>query len=518
MVLHYFSVFSFTAAVATAVTWIVERIATRNALGMAAPSERHIHSSPIPRLGGVAVFTTSLIVFGMYWGMCKLGWIAGAASKPVATIFGIGSVFFAVGLIDDFRSLGPWTKLLIEVGGGAALFFSGIHAGVCAGPGSSLVSKLICLLATVGWVVLICNAINLIDGIDGLAAGAALFSMVTIFTLAVGSRPGIAAATAILAGSMVGFLIFNFNPASIFLGDSGSLFLGFVLSGLVLAESHLQTRVESVVLPILSFALPLTEVAISLLRRFLNGHALFGADREHIHHKLLDLGLTQRQAVAILYGVSALCTLLAIMVHKSAGVIMVPFAAILLLVAFFGVRRLGYGEFSEVGRMGVRIVWQKRSFSANVGVRKATAKLHQCHDLSELVAILEECLNRDFDGFEIILEEKFTGDLRLAPPWRRGALEKCWRSSEEKLFLKMGLAAGAGQPLGSITFFQNAKHELEADAELLSGVFRIAIACALENAVLLTRPQWVNEKDLASVYVSESRTFGLNQRAGIDLA
>ena len=398
MVLHYFFVFILTVIVATTLTWIVEKVATRKRLGKAAPSARHIHTVPIPRLGGVAVFTASLTVFGINWSMIERGWIAGTNSTQVATIFLLGTGFFAIGLIDDFRTLGPWTKLLFEVGGGTALFFFGIHAGFCSGPGASLGIKLLCLVTTVAWVVVICNAINLIDGIDGLAAGATLFSMVTIFTMAVNARPGIAAGTAILAGSMVGFLIFNFNPASIFLGDSGSLFLGFVLSGLVLAESHLQTRVESVVLPFLSFALPLTEVAISLLRRFLNGHELFGADREHIHHKLLDLGLTQRQAVAILYGVSALCTLLAIMVQKSAGLLIVPVAASLLLVIFFGVRKLGYGEFYEVGRLGLRLMQQKKTFSANVAIRKATIHLVQCQETEEFVRIMEECLRHDFDG------------------------------------------------------------------------------------------------------------------------
>jgi UDP-GlcNAc:undecaprenyl-phosphate/decaprenyl-phosphate GlcNAc-1-phosphate transferase len=137
VVLHYLSVFSVTAAIATALTCFVEKIATRKGLGMATPSARHIHSRPIPRLGGVAVFTTSLMVFGMYWWISKRGWIAGATSPHVARIFIIGIAFFAIGLIDDLRALGPWSKILVEVGGGTALFFSGIHAGVCSGTGSA---------------------------------------------------------------------------------------------------------------------------------------------------------------------------------------------------------------------------------------------------------------------------------------------------------------------------------------------------------------------------------------------
>jgi UDP-GlcNAc:undecaprenyl-phosphate/decaprenyl-phosphate GlcNAc-1-phosphate transferase len=483
MGLHYLSVFSVTAALATMLTWMVERIAKRKNWAMSQPLARHIHDQPIPRLGGVAVFTSSVIALAAYWGMTRMGWIAGVISPQVGYIFLIGVAFFGIGLIDDFRSLKPWSKLGIEVLGGVALFLCGIHAGVCSGPSATVLPKLFCLLVTVGWVVLICNAVNLIDGIDGLAAGAALFSMITIFTLAVDFKPGIAVATAILGGSMIGFLIFNFNPATIFLGDSGSLFLGFVLSGLVLAESHHTSKAESITLPVLSFALPLTEVAISVLRRFLNGHALFGADREHIHHKLLDLGLTQRQAVAVLYGVSALCTLLAIMVYNSAGPMIVPVAGILVLVAFFGGRKLGYGEFSELGRMGIRLVHQKKSLAYNIGIRKAISRLNQCHQTSEFVAIMEECLKHDFDGYEIILEDSFICDLRLPSPWHQGSMEKCWRSSEESLSLKMGLHEDTQHTMGSITLFQNAKQASTIDAAMLTGPFRMAIASALENAI-----------------------------------
>ena len=201
---------------------------------------------------------------------------------------------FAAGIWDDLRGLGPKTKLLVQVVSAAGLYFAGLRFfSVNGNFAGAVLSSAICLVATIGWVVLVCNAINLIDGLDGSAAGAALFSMVTIFTVAfVAGRYGVTMGTTILAGAVLGFLVFNMNPASIFLGDCGSLFVGFMLVHFVLAEAPKQTdAVNTFFVPFISFALPLTDTVLSVLRRFLSGRKLFRADREHIHHKLLELGL-----------------------------------------------------------------------------------------------------------------------------------------------------------------------------------------------------------------------------------
>jgi hypothetical protein len=161
----------------------------------------------------------------------------------------------------------------------------------------------------------------------------------------------------------------------------------------------------------------------------------------------------------------------------------IPVAAILLLAAFFGLRKLGYGEFSELGRIGDSILLQKRSFTLNVAIRKAVERLNACDDLEELGLILEECLTHDFEAFDIILDHEFAGSLRLPPPWHQGAMEERWRISEEEFAFKMRLYKGMGGPLGTITLFQNAKRTSQIDAELISGTFRSAIAHVLENAV-----------------------------------
>ena len=239
-----------------------------------------------------------------------------------------------------------------------------------------------------GCVVLICNAINLIDGLDGLAAGAALFSMVTIFTFAlVNGRHGSALAVTILAGANLGFLVFNFNPASIFLGDSGSLFIGFMLSGLVMSESGQQSDpLHSILVPVISLALPLTDLLLTVVRRYLSGHSLFGADREHIHHKLLALGLSQRQVVAVLYGVSALFAVMSLAFLYPSRLVAVPVMAIIVLFVFFGIRPLNYHEFDELERFALRLRQQKQIAASNIAVHKAADQLANADGAAAIIS------------------------------------------------------------------------------------------------------------------------------------
>lgn len=485
--LQYLASFLASIGVSAFLTWLVRDVASHFGLAKAPDSSRHIHSTPVPRLGGFAVFLAFVSLFTLYLFTATYKWAAGPNNTDVVRIVLIGAVFFLVGLVDDLVSVKPWLKLLVEVAGAVALYLSGIHFGFCSAHLGSHWAGAICLSLTVFWVVLICNAINLIDGLDGLAAGAALFSMVTIFTLAVGSRPGVATATTILAGSLFGFLIFNFNPASIFLGDSGSLFVGFVLSAFVLAESQRQTStMDTILVPVVSFALPLTDVCLSLLRRFLSGHSVFGADREHIHHKLLELGLTQRQVVWVLYGISALCAVLSLFLLNPSILALIPVAAIMLMLVFFGLRKLNYPEFGEFQRIGQRLKLQKKVFARNIALRKAAAGLETATDAAGIAAILEDCLADDFDGFEIILDETFVPGAFLDSPDPGRSIQLQWRSCRERLILTLDLSTSRGRPIGRFSIYQSTGRLLLIDTELLKGAFRHALECALENA--LERP------------------------------
>src|SRR5260370_25123758 len=169
-----------------------------------------------------------------------------------------------------------------------------------------------------------------------------------------------------LAGAILGFLRFNFNPATIFLGDSGSLFIGFMLSALALAGSQKTPTIVAVAIPVVSFGFPILETVLSVLRRFLNGQPLFSADRQHIHHRLLDLGFSQRKAVVLLYGVSALFGLLSIFLINPGG----PSGGIVLFVLgaglWVGVQHLGYNELFELRRVAFRAMDQKKIITNNL--------------------------------------------------------------------------------------------------------------------------------------------------------
>lgn len=480
--LHYAFIFIISVVASALLTWAVRNVAKHFGLAMARPSPRHIHINPTPRLGGVAVFLTFAAVFSLYLPLFRHQWIAQPANAHVAIVVVISVVFFLTGLVDDLRGLSAWAKLALQVSGAVCLYVSGIHFG-SAGAAGHWGGQLYHMLLTVFWVVLICNAINLIDGLDGLAAGAALFSMVTVFALALGNQPGIAAATAILGGSLFGFLVFNFNPASIFLGDSGSLFVGFMLSGLVLTESQKQnSALDAIFVPLVSFALPLTDVGVSILRRFLSGHSLFGADREHIHHKLLELGLTQRQVVWVLYGISALCSVLSLFLLRRSDIVLIPVLGVLLLVLFFGLRKLEYHEFTEFRRLGRRVAQQRRVFARNIAVRKAAARLETTCDPRALLRILEGCLYQDFDGFAITTSDELSMATYLfPPPWREGSVRLSWNESGEDVVIRLELSVGASQ-IGTLALYQSAGHELLIDTDLIKGHLRNSVAMAIRNS------------------------------------
>src|SRR5581483_11005263 len=278
--------------------------------------ERHLHRTPLPRLGGVAIYAAFVLSIGVG---ILINQRFGSLASPVTirTLFTIlvpATLIFCLGVYDDLKSVGPWTKFAVQAVAALLLFAGGLrildlpvlfgtrHFGWAVG-----------LPLTIFWVIGITNAFNLIDGLDGLAAGSGLFSTIVVFVVATFSQSSVVSLLTIaLAGAILGFLRFNFNPATIFLGDSGSLFIGFMLSALALEGAQKAPTVIAVAIPVVSFGLPILETLLSVLRRLIAGRPVFTADREHIHHKLLERGLSHRQVVVVLYAVSALFALLSL--------------------------------------------------------------------------------------------------------------------------------------------------------------------------------------------------------------
>jgi UDP-GlcNAc:undecaprenyl-phosphate/decaprenyl-phosphate GlcNAc-1-phosphate transferase len=494
--LQYLTGFLLSILASTLLTWCVRNIARRRGMVRAPESGRHIHTGPIPRLGGVAVFLTFTLLLLACSFLSPKAWLPDGSSGQLLRIAAIGAALFAVGLIDDLYGLLAWPKLAVQIAAAVGLYYSGIRFNFCGTHFAGSYTWLICLGLTVTWVVLICNAINLIDGLDGLAAGAALFSMVTIFSLALGNRSDIALATAILGGSVFGFLVLNFNPASIFLGDSGSLFVGFILSAFVLAESQKQaTTLDNILVPAVAFALPLTDVGLSILRRFLSGSALFGADREHIHHKLLELGLTQRQVVWVLYGISAMCAVLSLFLLKPYDVALIPVGAIMLITLFFGLRKLNYHEFGEFERVGKRIGKQRAVCARNIALRKAAFAIQNAANCQEIAQLLQGSLVEDFDGFKIVVSDKFGRPGQLPSPWQVRSMGATWNESRDKIVYTLDLGTDTGQEIGTLSLFQSGDRDLLIDNDLMKGEFRRAVAFALQKTIGIQRPPFAPAPD-----------------------
>lgn len=264
--------------------------------------KRRIHNRPIPLLGGLSIYISFVITLILNKG------IVTNAQKGIllgATVIVIG------GLIDDKYDIKPWCKLMFQIASSIILICFGIRINVVTNPMSNIYEFInvgvMYIPFTIIWVVGITNAVNLIDGLDGLAAGVSFIAGTTLFIIALlNGRSDAALLTIILSGAILGFLPYNFNPASIFMGDTGSQFLGFMLAAISIEGAIKSAAAFSIAVPILALGIPIYDTLFAMIRRKINGRPIMSADRGHLHHRLLDMGLTQRQAVAVIYLISAI--------------------------------------------------------------------------------------------------------------------------------------------------------------------------------------------------------------------
>lgn len=269
------------------------------------PNARKIHSHPIPRLGGAAIWVCFILSF--------LSLIILSYYPQRSLLSGLllgGSLMFLLGLIDDVYGLGAKFKFTIQITIASIVFFLGVKITSLFLPFIGLIDlhPVISYIFTTAWIVGISNAVNFIDGVDGLAGSVISISSLTLGLIAIALVPSDVVSSLIafiLVGSMLGFLTYNFHPAKIFMGDSGALFAGFLLS--VLSVMYQMKSVDiKMYVPLLILAVPILDIVFSSLRRILKGTSPFVADAEHIHHKLLKLGLSQNKAVLVLVGFTVL--------------------------------------------------------------------------------------------------------------------------------------------------------------------------------------------------------------------
>lgn len=310
-------------ALALLFTPLVSRASARIGL-VDAPGGRKVHPHSVPRLGGVAIVGATVLgmILVPFFRPGDFGPAIWAALRPFAVA---GAMIFAIGLIDDVRGVRPAPKLVVQTLAAGVLMASGLLIERITILGVSWDLGWIAWPVTAAWMVGLTNAFNLIDGIDGLAAGIAALAGATCgMVLVARGHNAEAMLLSALVGATLGFLVFNFAPASIFLGDSGSLVFGFVLAGTAIAGWQKGATALATAVPLLIFALPIADVVSTVVRR---GRArenpgpasvagalrrLVEPDRQHIHHQLLALGWSHKRIAITLYGVTALLCLLAL--------------------------------------------------------------------------------------------------------------------------------------------------------------------------------------------------------------
>lgn len=316
-------------------------------------SSRKIHANPVPRVGGISIALSYLSAFGLLllFNSQHVGGLITDQFSLVVRLLPAACIIFSTGLLDDVRGLKPWQKLLGQVAAAGWAYWAGVHILAVADHQAYWWSAPLTIL----WLVACSNAFNLIDGLDGLATGVGLLATLTIVmaALILGNFP-LAVATLPLAGCLLGFLGYNFSPASIFLGDCGSLFIGFLLGCFGVIWSQKSVTMLGMSAPLLALTVPVLDVGLSITRRFLRHQPIFRGDRGHIHHRLLALGLTPRYVALLLYGVCGLgaaCSLLQSVANaRFAGAAVVLFCAMI----WVGVQQLKYVEFGVVRQMLMR--------------------------------------------------------------------------------------------------------------------------------------------------------------------
>jgi UDP-GlcNAc:undecaprenyl-phosphate GlcNAc-1-phosphate transferase len=338
-------------------TPIVIRVATRLNI-VDVPRERKVHARPIPRLGGLVFFLSFFIAMAAL-SLNRKMLLEVAAVDPRMPLFLIAlTASFLLGLWDDIRRLSSGIKFAGQVLIGVFSYYAGIRIGIVSVPFAGTVDLgYLALPATVFWFVLTINAVNLIDGLDGLAAGIGLFVSMTMLVICLtGGRLQEAIGFAALAGTLIGFLRYNFNPAKIFMGDGGSYFLGYFIAALSILGSIKGPVATAILIPVIALGVPLIDTLFAPVRRFLLGQKMFQPDNNHLHHKLIQMGYSHRRAVLVIYGLTIILGIMSIvMVHARDDT-----AALVLMVLGMGVIFLGrYCGVQEVLNMARLSRWLK---------------------------------------------------------------------------------------------------------------------------------------------------------------
>ncbi len=373
------------------------------------PSGRKVHTTAISRVGGVGIFFTFILCIGLiYYTKTDIA-IELFSDEKFYYLIGGGLLIFLTGLIDDVINLNAKIKLLFQIIAGSIAYYGGMVITTVTFPFIEHLSfGFLSYPVTIFWFLIIINAVNLIDGLDGLAAGVSLLVCLILTISGCMAQEFVAAAAfACLSGSILGFLRYNFNPATIFMGDSGSYFIGYMIAGLSLFGSIKSHTAVTIFITILALGIPLADTIIATLRRYMLGQKIFSPDKKHFHHRLLQLGFSHRNAVLFLYLITLILCLSAIAIvylnnQRSAIVLLVIALSIII-----GVRKLGYFNQIDFGKFvrwtsdvqeGIGLTQGRRQFLAH------QLAIHESQDMDEFKYRLTDALKLiDIDYLKVEL-------------------------------------------------------------------------------------------------------------------
>jgi UDP-GlcNAc:undecaprenyl-phosphate GlcNAc-1-phosphate transferase len=367
-------------------TPIVRSVALRLKLVDHPDAARKPDYRPIPRVGGIAVAIAFLGSYAIWWFTPLNGsWTIHQNLPLLLKLLPALLLVFFIGILDDLFGLRAWLKFTGQIIAAIIAYFAGVHV---LGFGTAAFTQIWWTLpATVLWLVACTNAINLIDGVDGLAAGLSLVATLSMLLgAALSHNVLLAFATVPLAGCLVGFLRYNFNPATVYLGDSGSLFIGFMLGCCGVLSGQKSATILGMTAPLLALAIPLLDTSLAIARRFLRRQPIFGADRGHIHHRLLDRGLTPRRTALILYGVGAIGAIFSLAMANNH--LEIPVIIVFGVVTWIGIQRLGFVEFDTAGRLLIKGSF-RGLLSSHIIIDSLKARLSAAETADDYWRILE---------------------------------------------------------------------------------------------------------------------------------
>ena|GEM_PF-283159 len=393
----YLALFIIATLAASGLTPLVRRACERWGLLDCPDASRRVHRVAVPRLGGVAVFASVLVALASLLFVNNL--VTQSLRENLWQLFQTlapAALVFLFGIYDDLRGANARMKFTALALGGALFYALGGRVELLSVPlvGTIELPQIASLALTIVWVVGVSNAFNLIDGVDGLAAGAALFASLVMLVVAIMlGHPLVAVVACALCGSLVGFLRYNFNPASIFLGDSGALTVGFLLATMSVSGAQKASTAVAVAIPLLAFGVPVVDTGFTLVRRFVSRKPLFEGDREHIHHMLLARGWSQRRVAFVLYGACALFGMSALLLVGDAGRVTGLLLFIVAASVALAVGRLRYHEVDELRASVRRNFGERRTRTANnIGVRRAVRSMSKAETLGAFFDAARELL------------------------------------------------------------------------------------------------------------------------------